>query len=260
MVGLRTILNCVGVTQPNVSVLAHFFGFSRGRVPTDPDTSVTAQVSLLDAVRGVRGRHVHLNVIRVGFDAITPATTRDQAVERLDYAVYKTRNVYRQVNLGVGRVEHFAVTASQANGMDDLGSQSEAQDLWRSFSVRNNGVDVFVVRTISASDFVGLSPVGGSCSKGSKDDGLVGGTISRGDDGVARTFAHEVGHFLGLSHNHSDGTGCTNCPSTNAGKSNLMAQTRCTTCTGGAGIRDSTLLTSSQGTTMRGHCSTRAGC
>jgi hypothetical protein len=236
MVGLRTILNCIGVTQPNVSVLAHFFGFSRGRVPTDPDPNTPSQVSMLEAVRGAQGRHVHLNVIRVGFDAI-PAATRDQAVERVDYAVYKMRNVYRQVSLGVGRVQHRVVTAAQANGMDDLGSQSEAQDLWRSFSVQNNGIDVFVVRNISATDFVGLSPVA-----------------------VARTFAHEVGHFLGLNHNHGGGTGCNNCPSTNAGKSNLMAQTRCTTCTGGAGIRDSTLLTAGQGTTMRGHCSTRAGC
>ena len=252
-------MRCIGVDRANVSVLRDFLGFSRGVMPRDPDPNTTSQVSLVAAVRGVKGRHVHLNVIRVGFDAI-PAATRDQAVEKLDYGVYKMRNVYRQQNLGVGRVEHYGITAAQADGADDVGSRSEAQDLWRSWSVRNNGIDVFAVRTISATDFVGISPVGGSCSKGSKDDGLLGGTVSRDFDPFARTFAHEVGHFLALSHNHSDGTGCTNCPASNAGKSNLMAQTRCTTCTGGAGIRDSTLLVSSQGTTMRGHCSTRAGC
>jgi hypothetical protein len=260
MVGLRAILKCIGVTQTNVSVLAHFYGFSRGGVPTDPDPGTTAQVSLLEAVRGVQGRHVHLNVIRVGFDAITPEDTRNQAIERLDYAVYKTRNIFRQRSLGVGRVQHHAVTSADADGMDDLGNQAEAQDLWRSFSVQNNGIDVFVVRRISATDFIGLSPIGGSCTKGTKDDGLIGGTIARADDGVARTFAHEVGHFLGLSHNHGAGADCTSCPPSDAGKSNLMAQTRCTTCAGGAGVRDSTLLTASQGTTIRGHCSTRAGC
>lgn len=258
MISLKEMLTCVGVPQANVSVLRDFFGFSRGRVPTDPDPNTTARVSMLDAVRGVRGSHVHLNVIRVGFDAI-PAATRPQAVDRLDYAVYKTRNIFRQRGLGVGRVEHYVITAAEADGADDLGSQSEAQDLWRDWSVQNNGLDVFVVRTISAS-FVGLSPVGGSCSKGSLNDGLIGGQIDRNADGVARTFAHEIGHFLGLSHNHGSGTGCTGCPSSNAGKSNLMAQTRCTTCSGGAGVRDSTLLTSSQGTTMRGHCSVQGGC
>jgi hypothetical protein len=256
---LRAMLSCIGVTQQNVSVLQHLFGFSRRRVPTDPEPSVTAEVSLNQAVRGLKGRHVHLNVIRVGYDAI-PTASRDAAVERLDYAVYKTRNVFGQRSLGVGRVEHHAVTSTQANGKDDIGSRSEAQDLWRSFSVNNDGLDVFVVRTISARDFIGLSPVGGSCSKGSKDDGLLGGGNNRPSDGLARTFAHEVGHFLGLSHNHGAGDTCASCPATDAGKSNLMAQTRCTTCPGGAGVRDSTLLTSAQGTSMRGHCSVRTGC
>jgi hypothetical protein len=258
MVSLRAILACVGVQQANVSVLRDFFGFSRRRLPTDPDADTTARVSLATAIRGVQGRHIHLNVIRVGFDAI-PAATRPAAVDRLDYAVYKTRNIFRQRNLGVGRVQHWVITSAEADGADDIGSESEAQDLWRSWSVQNNGLDVFVVRTISAS-FVGYSPIGGSCKKGSKDDGLLGGQIDRAADGVARTFAHEIGHFLGLKHNHGNGTGCTNCPSSDAGKSNLMAQTRCTTCSGGAGVRDSTLLTSSQGNTIRGHCSVRKGC
>ena len=258
MVSLRAILKCIGVNQANVSVLRDFLGFSRGRMPTDPDPDTTASVSLRQAVQGVQGRHVHLNVIRVGFDAI-PAADRDDAVDRLDYSVYKTRNIFRQRSLGVGRVQHYFITAAQADGLDDIGSDSEAEDLWSSWSVPNDGLDAFVVRNISAT-FIGLSPVGGSCTKGSSNDGLLGGTINRGADGVARTFAHEIGHFLNLPHNHGGGTGCSNCPSTDAGKSNLMAQTRCTTCSGGAGVRDSTLLTAAQGTTIRGHCSVQEGC
>jgi hypothetical protein len=253
------MLNCIGVTQQNVSVLRDLLGFTRGRLPTDPDPNSPARVSLNDIVRGVRGQHVHLNVIRVGYDTI-PAAQQDEAANKLDYAIYKIRNVYRPQNLGIGRVQRFSVTTANAQGFDDIATQTEAGDLWRTFTVNNNGIDVFVVRNISASDFIGLSPVPGSCTKNSRDDGLLGGGNNRDFDGLARTFAHEVGHYLGLPHNHGGGSGCTGCPASNAGKSNLLAQTRCTTCPGAAGVRDSTLLTAAQGTTMRGHCSVQAGC
>lgn len=252
MASVRSILNCVGVdTGGNVSVLFHMFGFARGRVPSDPDTSTTARVSVLRQIKDVQGRHLHLNAIRVGFDLIA-AGSLDQAEEKLDYAIYKIRNVYRQVSLGVGRVEHYVITSGEADGADDLGSEDEADELSDDWSVQNNGVDVFVVRNISDSDFVGISPVGGSCDKSSKDDGLIGGEINRDFDPFARTFAHEIGHFLGLSHNHG---GDSDCPSTTAGQNNLMAQTRCA-----ISVRDSVLLTSGQGNTMRRHCSVRDGC
>jgi hypothetical protein len=81
---------------------------------------------------------------------------------------------------------------------------------------------------------------------------VVAGEISRvgNPDGFARTFAHEIGHFLGLSHNHK-----SDCPSTTAGRNRLMAQTRCQVTAAG-----STLLTNGEGTTIRGHCSVQDGC
>ena len=119
------------------------------------------------------------------------------------------------------------------------------------------------MRNISDPDFVGRADaIPGSCDKSSKDDGLVAGAINRGGgltmglDAFSRTFAHEIGHLMGLSHNHG---GRPDCPSTTNGCNNLMAQTRCATSCGG-GTRAAVLLTSGQGSTMRGHCSVRSGC
>ena len=248
---VKSVLACVGIgTSSDVSVLLHGFGFIRSRVPTDPDTSVRAEVSLLSHIQGIRGEHLNLNVIRVGFDA-RPASSFDDDLQKLDYAVYKTRNIYRQVNVGVGRVQHWFIDQADANGRDDIGSEDEAEALRDEWTVPNDGVDAFMVRNISAS-FVGISPVGGACDKDSKDDGLVAGEINRSYDEIGRTFAHELGHYFDLPHNHGDKP---DCPDTTAGQNNLMAQTRCAIST-----RNSTLLTSGQGSTIRSHCLVKDDC
>ena len=239
---------CVGASG-NFSVMRDVLGFVRGRLPPHPDGSGTAvSVSMRDQINAVAGRHVHLNVIRVGFDAMSSA---DQALafERIDWATLRVRQIYAPVNLGVGRVLHWFITQAEADGADDIGSEDEAEELWDDWSVPNNGLDVFMVRTISA-DFIGLSPVGGACSKDDKGDGLIGGRIDRDPDGVARTFAHEIGHYLGLSHTHGD-----DCPTTTAARNRLMSQTRCA-----VSSRNSVNLTSGEGSTMRSHCTVRPGC
>lgn len=262
MISLRSVLQCIGVDRTDVSVLRHVLGFSRGVMPTEPDPNTTATVSLRQVIQGVQGQHVHVNVIRVGWDLI-PDSNLDAARDRLDYSVYRARNILRQRSLGVGRVQHWAITSAEADGADDIGSRSEASDLWDSWFVDNDGLDVFVVRTISATDFIGRSPVGGSCSKSGKNSGLLGGGNDHplGAEGLSRTFTHEIGHFLGLDHNHGARDGCDGCPGTMAGRSNLMAQTGCAqVACGGPGVRDAILLTSGQGTTIRAHCSAKGGC
>ena len=250
MKSVKATLNCIGVnTNRESSVLGDLFGFFQRRVPTDPEPTVTASVSVQAQLRALAGRHVHLNMITVGFDTLS-AAAQQTAADKVDYAVYRTRNIYAQVNLGVGRVEHFAISAAASNGRDDLGSESEADDLSDEWSVPNDGIDVFLVRNISDPDFVGISPVPGDCDKGDDADGLIGGEINRAFEPFSRTVAHEIGHFLNLPHNHGD-----ECPTTIAGQNNLMAQTRCA-----LSARNSVLLTGPQGNTMRGRCQVRDGC
>jgi Metallo-peptidase family M12B Reprolysin-like len=246
---LRALADCIGLDRNGrISVLGDFFGFIRNRVPTDPDSSVTASVSLSQQFARLKGKHIHLNIIKVGLDTLSDSDEAD-ARHKIDYAIYRIRNIYRSVNLGVGRIKHFFITNADANGRGDLSSDDEAEALWDEWTVPGSGIDVFMVRNISAS-FVGISPVDGNCDKNGKDDGLIGGEVGRTFEEVARTFAHEIGHFLGLPHNHGD-----NCPSSTSGKNNLMAQTRCAIST-----RNSVLLTGGQGSDMRDHCSVRNGC
>lgn len=244
---IKSIMNCIGVnTSGRVSVLFHLYGFSRARVPTDPVQTVTARVSLLTDVTSLLGRHTHLNVIRVGVDNFT-----SNEIESIDYAIYKARNIYRTVNLGVGRVEHYDISAADSNGRNDIASDSEAEDLTHEWTVPNDALDVFVVEHITA-DFIGISALDGPCDKDAPSgmNGVLAGAADRFREGLARTFAHEIGHYLGLPHNHGN-----DCPITADARSNLMAQTRCAD-----SVRNSVVLTAAQGNDVRDHCSVHGGC
>jgi hypothetical protein len=247
MASVKAMMDCIGIdTGGTVSVLFHLYGFFRARVPTDPEPTATAQVSLLEHMRALQDDFVNLNVIRVGIDNFS-----EDEIDRIDYAVYKIRNIYETRDLGVGRVEHYDITSTDANGRDDLGSPDEAEELTQEWTVPNDGLDVFVVDNISDPDFVGISPIDGPCDKDAKGwSGAIGGEVNRTWERVARTFAHEIGHYLGLSHNHGD-----DCPTTAAGRANLMAQTRCAD-----SDRDSVVLTAAQGNNMRDHCAVRDDC
>ncbi len=243
-------MNCAGIdTGGSVSVLRRCFGFQQGRVPTDPVDN--ASVSVLGFMNDLQRQHFHYNVIRVGVDNFTA-----NEFNRIDYAIYRTRLIYRSVGIGVGRVEHYDITAADANGRDDIGSANEATALTQEWTVPNNGLDVFVVDNISA-NFVGISNIDGPCNKDANErNGVIGGEVNRGDDPFARTFAHEIGHYLGLSHNHG---GRPDCPNTTNGCNNLMAQTRCANSCGG-GARTAINLTNGQAGTMLGHCSIQSAC
>ncbi len=249
MASVRALMGCIGVdTSGTNSVLRDFFGFLRARVPTDPVGTVTAEVSVLQQVRGVQGRHFHLNIIQVGFDLLADL---DIGWEELDYCTYRTRNIFRTRNLGLGRVQHFEIVSADANGADSIGSLAEARDLWEDWTVNNDGIDTFVTRTRTTS-FLGLSPVDGDCSKGGDDDGNWGGDVlTRTFDQLSRTFGHEIGHYLSLVHNHPNGS----CPPTTAGQNRLMAQTGCV-----ISVRNSVNLTSGEGDDARAHCIVKGGC
>lgn len=202
------------------SVLNHFFGIFQ--VPVGDAISLRQQMARL------RRPHVlHINIIHVAFDALTPAE-REDAARELDTIVVRTRQIYDQIGLGIGRVQHFGISSAQAGGLADIGGDGEADDICGRFSVDNDGIDAFMVLTYAGTR-IGSSRSPGACDKDGKSSGVVIEVQQAGHELTATAFAHELGHYLGFDSHSSDET-------------NLMSE---------SGARG---LTASQGNTMRGHC------
>lgn len=242
MTSLRQIANCIGVSK-NFSVLRDFFGFFRGVLPPDP-TGTDVTISLRDQLGLLQGAHFHLNVIAVGVDNFN-----DNDDIQVDYSIFKIRNIYAQVNVGVGRIRHYAISVANAAGLDAPTTEGQLEELTEAWSVPNDGIDLFIPHDMNIASnggiLLGRSAVDGPCP-GNKDDTGMSGSVSGlwGSEQTARTVAHEVAHYQSLEHNHGDG-----CPTTTAGQNNLMAQSRCALNT-----RNSIVLTDSQGNDIRDHC------
>lgn len=239
MPSLRAGAACVGLTG-SFSLLRHFFGFRRRTVPPDP-TGVRSTVSLRRQLERLGGDHHALNVILVGSDQFT-----DDELLRVDYSVYKLRNIWNQVGLGVGRVRHYSIDTADADGLDTPTTRDQVEEITDRWFADNSGIDMFVPHNMSVPSgsgiLLGRSAVGGPCED--KDDKGMNGSVTGlwGDEQTARTFAHELGHYLSLSHR-------------NGQPDNLMCQSGSASST-----RNSTDLTSGQGDDMDDHCLVRGGC
>lgn len=202
------------------SVLNDFFGMFQ--VPPGETISVRQQMARL------RRPHIlHINIIHVAFDSLTPAE-REDAARELDVIVLRTRQIYDQIQLGIGRVQHFVISAQLAGGLADISGDGEADDICDKFSVDNDGIDAFMVLTY-AGNRIGSSQSPGDCDKDGKGSGVVIEVQQAGHELTATAFAHELGHYLGFDSHSSD-------------QNNLMST---------SGARG---LSTSQGNTMRGHC------
>lgn len=240
---IRTLASCIGVTG-EVSILRDFLGFLRGRVPPDP-SGANSRVSLLQQARLLRGRHFHLNVIAIGGDNFV-----DTNNIQVDYSIYRSRAIYQQVGVGVGRVQHYIVNRANAGGLDAPVTEDNLSTIGHRWVVNNDALDVAVPLSMTVPSkggrILGLSPEPGPCeTKDSKDmNGSVVGLF--GSEQTARSFAHEIGHNLRLGHE-------------NGTPSNLMAQTSAVR-KAGLSVRSAQKLTAAQGDTIKEHCLMKQGC
>jgi hypothetical protein len=199
MASIKQLARCIGLSG-DISIIRDFYGYTK--VPTGN------QLSLLTQARLLKGRHIHLNLIRVGTNVNGWFSDADE--QEIDSAVKIMRDIYATVSIGVGRVERYFITVAQAKGRDIIDSDDEAEELTDEWSVPNDALDVFFVLKFWVDDNgtrAGLSTTEGSCDKNAKGmDGSVvtleGNTLITG-----QALAHEVGHYLGLDQdfrgNHS---------------------------------------------------------
>lgn len=220
MDSLRAFASCIGING-EFSVSRNFFGFMLG-----PPSAV----SVATQIQRLKGRHVHMNFIRVGSDQFTNAD-----LSEIDSALQRTRDLYAPASLGIGRIEHYVITTADAAGAEHIGSDAEAEDLTDDWTVPNSSLDIFFVLTYATAT-IGLSRVDGPCDKNAK--GMDGSVVAI--EGNAQTtgfvLAHEAGHYLGLGHSSDGG--------------NLMF----------GSVPNGGALTSGQGSNMRDHCFARSGC
>jgi len=222
MESIRDLARCINLGNPDdFRVVRDFFGYQTG-APED--------LSLLQQVRRIKRRHIHLNLIRVGIESFT---NNDE--QEIDAAVQATREFYDQVSLGIGRVERYFITTADANGQDNINNGADAEALTDKWTVPNDALDIFFVLTYAGST-LGRSRRDGPCDKNAK--GMDGSVVAIESTVNLTGFVlgHEAGHYLGLEH-VGDNT-------------NLMFRS----------VPNGGNLTSGQGDDMRDHCFTDPSC
>jgi hypothetical protein len=167
---------------------------------------------------------ININVILVGSELFTTADRQE-----VNDAITRTRTLFAAIGLSVGQVLNWIIPVGSARGRQDIDSDSEAETLTDEWTVNNNGLDLFFVRTYAGTT-VGLSRVDGPCDKNAKgmDGSVVAVESSPNTTGFAT--AHELAHYLGLSHVNNS--------------ANLMNPT----------VPNGGALTTSQGNNMKDHC------
>lgn len=243
-------LGVAGTVSINSDVYGYIFRDTDGSLfgtlsgDTLPGSGQPTTRSLKRHLQVISGKSTNLVVILVGHEkGFSGAVSRDD-VTKIQYAIQVARDLYAQVDLGIRRLSWQRIPIADANGYVNIADGGEAEDLTDDWNGPGGGVDVFWVQSIG--DAGGWSNAEGPCDKDSKD-GRTGAVIevSGGRRFTGVLLAHEVGHYLGLSHTNSI--------------SNMMGAD-----TNNDGIGEinsnSTQITAGQGTTMRRHCSISGAC
>lgn len=230
-----TCADCLGQTG-ELSVRRHLFGYVWG--------GISRELRVRRHIESIRGRSINLCVFFVGHEpGFGGSMTQAQAI-RVQHGIDLMREIYRdEAGLGVRRIFWRYIGEDDAAPFLSINAGG-ATDLTEAYSGPNNGIDLFVVQTIT--DAGGWSNSDGPCDKDDKGrTGAVVEVTTSSDDFFGILTAHEVGHYLGLVHTNS-ATNLMGVDSNNDGIGELTLNSR--------------QLTGSQVATMMSSCWVRNPC
>jgi Metallo-peptidase family M12 len=144
-------------------------------------------------------------VFFVGLPTLNAASAQtDQNFQAL---INKVGAIYSQVGVSIGNVSYIDMTGAAATLYSDVKEDAlgTLNKLSAHVGARPNAVNVFLVHSIGGFGFLILgeaSGIPGNIVPGTNESGVA---ISMADfpnglDGIAATWAHETGHWLGLFH------------------------------------------------------------
>ena len=174
---------------------------------------------------------VRVNVCLVGFEAFS---TTDR--QNVNAAVGVMQSIWAAVGLQI-TVARFVVPTRRMGHLIAPYGGPEAEEITHRVAGPPDSVDMFVVRTLGPGWGV-TKDVPGPCDKQGK--GMTGVVVSLMGTPAhhGTTFAHELGHYLGLPHCPCPNPACT---------ANLMRG-------GGCAAGSNTLVTAAQAAKAKVHC------
>jgi hypothetical protein len=226
---------CLGLSGP-ISMTTGVFGYVFG-LPSRP-------IALKRQLELAKGTACNLSVILVGHRNDFSGTISRADVARITFSIDRAREIYAQQSVGIRKLFWTHIPEEDVGNYAVITNQPEAEDLTDDWSASSNdGLDVFFVQSIL--NAAGWSTTPGPCDKSGK--GMSGSVVelNNSDDFTGLVLAHEVGHYLGLNHANTI-TNLMGVDSNNDGIGEINSS--------------STGLTSSQGNTMKTHCSMKGAC
>ena len=204
-----TGLGAVSVLMPNSPALT----FSSGSWKFYPLGSKATVADFQSMIKtplsaGLNSGTLNANLYFVGVPGLTAATAPANSV--FQSVLSKVNTIYAQIGVQLGTVKYIDITGADATTYTDVDNQSEFDALMKlsaNAQAADGAINLFLVHSISGGSpgFIILGEsagIPGVPVRGTSGSGVAVtmADFPNGLDDLAKTIAHESGHWLGLFH------------------------------------------------------------